>query len=167
MNIDDLREWLDYHYWARDRVLAAAESLTPEQFTRDLGNSFKSVRDTLVHIYGAEVVWCARWQGHSPAALMPADAFVDVDALRRPWRDLEASMRGVLERFAAIGPETAVEYRDLKGVAWKQPFRQMFQHVVNHASYHRGQVTTLIRQLGAPPPSSMDLIAFYRERGTR
>jgi uncharacterized damage-inducible protein DinB len=42
---------------------------------------------------------------------------------------------------------------------------QMLQHVVNHSTYHRGQVTTMIRQLGAAPPQAMDLIAFYRERG--
>jgi uncharacterized damage-inducible protein DinB len=40
----------------------------------------------------------------------------------------------------------------------------MLQHVVNHGSYHRGQVTTMLRQLNVPPPKSMDLIAFYRER---
>jgi uncharacterized damage-inducible protein DinB len=40
----------------------------------------------------------------------------------------------------------------------------MLQHVVNHASYHRGQVTAMIRQLKANPPKSMDLIAFHRER---
>jgi len=42
--------------------------------------------------------------------------------------------------------------------------RQIVQHVVNHASYYRGQVTTMLRQLGANPPKAMDLIAFYRER---
>jgi uncharacterized damage-inducible protein DinB len=41
----------------------------------------------------------------------------------------------------------------------------MVQHMVNHASYHRGQVTTMLRQLGAAPPQSMDLITFYRDRG--
>jgi uncharacterized damage-inducible protein DinB len=40
----------------------------------------------------------------------------------------------------------------------------MLQHVVNHGSYHRGQVTTMLRQLGAKPPQSMDMIMFYRER---
>ena len=45
------------------------------------------------------------------------------------------------------------------------PFWQMAQHVVNHASYHRGQVVTMLRQLGVPPPKSLDMIAFYRTRG--
>jgi len=43
----------------------------------------------------------------------------------------------------------------------------MLQHVVNHGSYHRGQVTTMLRQLGAAPPKYMDLIVFYREKQAR
>ena len=54
MTASDLRTLLEYHYWARDRVLDAAALLTPEQFTKDLGGSFKSVRDTLAHVYAAE-----------------------------------------------------------------------------------------------------------------
>jgi uncharacterized damage-inducible protein DinB len=43
----------------------------------------------------------------------------------------------------------------------------MVQHVVNHASYHRGQITTMLRQLGAPPAKPMDMIAYYRTHGLR
>ncbi|MQA31649.1 MAG: hypothetical protein GEU82_17740 [Luteitalea sp.] len=60
MDLDDLHMLLDYHYWARDRVLAAAASLTGEQFTRDLGTSVKSVRDTLAHIDSSEWAWYQR-----------------------------------------------------------------------------------------------------------
>ena len=52
MTLQDLRTLLDFHYWARDRILAAVRGLTAEQFTRDMGSSFPSVRDTLVHLYG-------------------------------------------------------------------------------------------------------------------
>ena len=72
MTPSDLRTLLDYHYWARDRVLDAAALLTPEQFTKDLGSSFTSVRDTLAHTYSAEWAWYSRWQGHSPAGLASA-----------------------------------------------------------------------------------------------
>ncbi len=43
LTIDDLRALVDYHCWARARVLDALERLTPEQYTRDLGSSFKSI----------------------------------------------------------------------------------------------------------------------------
>ena len=57
-----------------------------------------------------------------------------------------------------------IEFKLLTGQAAASPFWQMLQHIVNHASYHRGQVTTKLRQLGAQPAKSMDMIAFYRTR---
>jgi uncharacterized damage-inducible protein DinB len=57
-------------------------------------------------------------------------------------------------------------YTLLSGVSSASPFWQMLQHVVNHASYHRGQVTTMLRQLGMAPAKSCDLITFYRERSS-
>jgi uncharacterized damage-inducible protein DinB len=55
----------------------------------------------------------------------------------------------------------------LDGRPGATPFWQMLQHVVNHASYHRGQVTTMLRQMGVAPGRSMDMIAFYREQAPR
>jgi uncharacterized damage-inducible protein DinB len=164
VTVEDLRLLLDYHYWARDRVLEAADRLTPEQLNRDLGNSFRSVRETLAHIYAAEWAWHSRWQGQSPTALLAADLFPDVAALRHLWIEHEAKMRAFLDALGEDGIARVFEYKLLNGQPGKSVFWQMLQHVVNHASYHRGQVTTMLRQLGAPPPKSMDMIAFYRER---
>src|SRR5437879_1727418 len=58
---DEIKALLDYHYWARDRMLAALDALTSEQFTQPIESSFKSIRDTAVHIMGAEAVWYSRW----------------------------------------------------------------------------------------------------------
>ena len=165
MNIQELQTLLDYHYWARDRVLAAADALTAEQLNRELVSSFKSIRETLVHIYAAEWAWCARWNGQGPTALLAADAFPDVATLRAKWADLEADVRAVLERMGRQGLDTVMEYKMLSGEPRSSVFWHMLQHVVNHASYHRGQVTTLLRQVGAKPPQAMDLIAFYRIKG--
>ena len=78
MNLADLNTLVEYHYWARDRLLAALDPLTSEQFTRDLGSSFRSIRDTVAHLHAAEWAWHARWIGQSPTALLPADRFPDV-----------------------------------------------------------------------------------------
>jgi len=164
MNLEELRTLVDYHYWARDRALDAAAALASEQFTRDVGNSFRSIRDTLAHLYAAEWAWCSRWNGQSPTALVPADTFPDVSTLRSRWSELEADVRAVLERMGAQGLDAVIEYKMINGDARASVFWQMVQHVVNHASYHRGQVTTMMRQLGAQPPQSMDLITFYRTR---
>ena len=63
MNLSELETLAEFHYWATRLVLDAVEPLTPEQFTRDLGNSFPSVRDTVAHLYGADLIWWSRWEG--------------------------------------------------------------------------------------------------------
>jgi uncharacterized damage-inducible protein DinB len=161
---DDLQQLFDFHYWARDRLLDAVEPLTPEQFTRDLGSSFRSVRDTLAHIYAAEWAWHSRWEGHSPKELLPADMFPDLAAIRQAWSGLEGKVRGFLTALDDSGVHRIIEYRLLNGTPGASPIWQMAQHVVNHASYHRGQVVTMLRQMGAAPPKGLDMIAFYRTR---
>ncbi len=75
MTQQELRVLVDYHYWARDRMLAAVEPLSLDEFTRDLGSSFRSVRDTLSHLHGAEWIWLSRFQGTSPDSLLPHERF--------------------------------------------------------------------------------------------
>lgn len=164
MTLQDLRTMLDYHYWARDRLLDALQSVAPEQLTRDLGSSFKSIHETIVHTYSAEWAWYSRWQGTSPTALLPADQFPDLASVRAAWTELETKLRAFVDGLGEHGIERVFEYKLLSGQAGATPFWQMLQHVVNHASYHRGQVTTMLRQLGAAPAKPMDMIAFYRTR---
>jgi uncharacterized damage-inducible protein DinB len=164
MAYDDLCLLVDYNYWARDRLLEAVAELTPEQFTEPLGNSFSSIRDTVAHICDAESIWLKRWRGEQPQGFQSPDRVADLAAAREEWAGLEREMRETLATLGPEGVERQIEYKDFRGAARSDVFWQRLQHVVNHGSYHRGQVTTMLRQLGATPPRSMDLIAFYREQ---
>lgn len=164
MDLQDLRTLLDYHYWARDRVLDAAGALAPDQFVRETGSSFKSVRDTLAHLVSAEWGWLMRWQGRSPSSPLRADTFPDLAAIRAKWAELERDVRGFVESLDEQSVGRVFKYQGFSGQPGASAFWQMVQHLVNHGSYHRGQVTTMLRQLGAPPAKSMDLVQFYRER---
>jgi uncharacterized damage-inducible protein DinB len=164
VTVDDLRVLLDYHYWARDRLLDATEALTGDELTRDLGSSFRSIRDTLAHLHGAEWIWLSRWQGSSPTTMLPLDRFTDVAAVRAGWSQLEAQVRAYAGSLTDAAVEEWMDYRLLNGTPGRSKLWHMIQHMVNHATYHRGQVTTMLRQLGAAPPKSLDLITFYRER---
>ena len=161
MTHEELTVLLDYHYWARDRLLDAVDRLGAEEFHRDLGNSFGSIRDTLVHLVSAEWIWCSRWEGRGPSVHLDAEDFDTAQDIRVRWSEEERRVREFVARLGAGGVDRVIEYahggRSMRGVFW-----QMLQHVVNHASYHRGQVTTMLRQLGAKPPPSQDLITFYR-----
>ena len=164
MTYGDISLLIDYNYWARDRLLAAVAALTPEQFTRPLGNSFSSIRDTIAHICDAESIWLRRWRGEQPQGFQKPDRIADLAAAREEWASLEREMRERVETLGPKGVERIFEYKDFRGAAQSDVFWQMLQHVVNHGSYHRGQVTTMLRQLGAEPARYMDMIVYYREK---
>ena len=165
MTRTELQHLVGYHYWARDRMLAALDALPPETYVRPLGNSFASIRDTAVHIYSAEWIWLERWHGTSPSVALRTEDFPDVAALRGAWTALETKMREYVAGLDGDRVNERVAYRNLAGVAAESSRWTMLQHVVNHASYHRGQVTTMIRQVGETAPAPQDLIAYYREQG--
>lgn len=162
MNHEALSALLDYHYWARDRMLEALARLSSEAYARHLGGSVGSIRDTAVHMYRTEWLWHARWRGISPSEQVPASPFPDVPSLEHAWLELEGRVRSSIRETDDDGLQRVLDYRRLNGEAVRSVFWHMVHHVVNDATYHRGQVTTLLRQVGAAPPESTDLISFYR-----
>jgi uncharacterized damage-inducible protein DinB len=59
--------------------------------------------------------------------------------------------------------QAPLQFNDMAGNAYSEPLVQLLQHLVNHGTYHRGQVTTLLRQAGAET-LSLDMLFFFRER---
>ena len=167
MTPEYIRVLLDYNYWARDRALASAGQLSSEQLSRNLGSSFGSVLDTLVHMYFAEWIWYRRWQGESPSARPDTSQLVSVAVLREAWTPLEQQIRSCIEGLGAEGLGRMLEYTSMNGQVSTSTFWQMIVHVVNHGTYHRGQVATMLRQLGATPAQSTDMIVFFREPSVR
>jgi uncharacterized damage-inducible protein DinB len=163
MDVEDFRTLYDYNSWANRRTLEACAPLTPEEFTRDLRSSFGSVRDTLAHNYGAQWIWLERWNGRIPTRFPSPSDFPDFESVRNGLHELD---RKLVDYVASLTPDDVprvVHYKTTGGTTQAEPLWQMLQHLANHSTYHRGQITTLLRQLGARAVST-DLIAFYRER---
>jgi uncharacterized damage-inducible protein DinB len=160
---EEVRLLYEFDAWANRRVMDAAATLTAEQLSRDLGSSFRSVRETLVHIMGAQWIWLERWQGRNPTTLMDAKDFPTMESVRARWAEIERELLGYVRALNADDIAAVREYKTLKSGVYRNPLWQALQHLINHGSYHRGQVTTMLRQLGAAPVAT-DLILFYRER---
>jgi uncharacterized damage-inducible protein DinB len=165
MSPQEMRQLFEYNAWANRRSLAAAEKLTPEQFLKPMASSFSSVRDTLAHIYGVEWVWLQRFRGVSPSSIPAADQFTDVASLRDSWLQFEPTLLEFVYALSEAELDRIMEYRTMKYGEYRNPLWQSMLHLINHGSYHRGQVTTLLRQHGVQPVLT-DLIHYYRERST-
>jgi uncharacterized damage-inducible protein DinB len=164
VNLDDIRTLFSYNRWATHRLLEASQPLSPAALTRDLGTSHRSVRGTLVHTLWSEWIWLQRWRGTSPRQVFAEDDFPDVAAIEARWAEVERDRQDLLAHLAEDRLLAPIAYENLQGQRWEYALGLMMQHVVNHSSYHRGQVVTLLRQLGQTPPAT-DFLVFFDEGG--
>jgi uncharacterized damage-inducible protein DinB len=163
MELQEIRQLYDYNQWANHRVLSASGALDAEALLRPMGNSFSSLRDTLAHIIGAEWIWLERWLGRFPKALLDADSFPSLRSLEDRWERVESDQDQFIQALSRERLDEDLAYINRVGERFSYPLWQQMVHVVNHSSYHRGQVTTLMRQLGAKVVST-DFLAYYDEK---
>ena len=145
----DFTKLFAYTWWANAKLLETVALLTPEEFARPVGGSFGSVQGTLAHVYGADWVWLERWHGGSPRALPAAEAVPDVQSAEEEAGSRSRLRRRVFSR--RLTPERLQEtltYVNFAGETCSYPMHAALLHLTNHATYHRGQVVTLLRQLG-------------------
>lgn len=158
----EIQDLYAYDRWANRRILGAALALPPEALDRDLGSSFPSVRATLAHVLASDWIWLERWLGRSPSGV-PAEWDLSTGAaIEARWREVEGAVQSFVESLSGADLDRIVDYRTLAGTPFSQPLGHLLRHVVNHSTYHRGQLVTMLRQLGATPPAT-DLVVFYRE----
>lgn len=162
IEVEAIREIYGYNRWANAKVFEAVAPLAADQFVENLGGSFPSIRDTLTHIVSAEWIWLERWRGRSPRALFAPADFPRSEILETRWREIEADQRAFLETLTSERLAATVSYVNLQGQTWRYALWREMVHVVNHSSYHRGQVTNMLRRLGARPVPT-DFLVFHDE----
>lgn len=158
MTLSELRRFFTYNEWANARILGAAEGLSREALTKDLASSFPSIRDTLSHIVAVEWVWLRRWKGESPSVAPDWAAAPDVQTLKARLRDVEAERAGFLDGLRDADLQRRVAYVNFKDEHWEYALGDLLLHLVNHSTYHRGQVATMLRQVGAGAPATDFLV---------
>lgn len=149
MTVEQLSLLVAYNRWANTRLLEAAESLSVPELERDLRASFDSLQGTLIHILWGEQGWLHLWrEGTFLPDPVPGE-YPDLASLKNVWSQhqeayaayLHGLTQAQLDAPRAVGPNTYA-------------LGELIQHILNHSTYHRGQVTLLLRQLGHEPPST-------------
>jgi uncharacterized damage-inducible protein DinB len=154
---------LEFTKWADDTTFAALSQASPDQVSQDRGSSFKSLLDTLNHVYLAEVVWLKRVQGQTETKLADLESPTDLGALGQAWPAVHKAWIDWSQSLSGEDWSKPLILRNSQGAEFMLPHWQLVLHLVNHGSYHRGQVATMLRQAGIKPPGT-DLITFYRTR---
>jgi uncharacterized damage-inducible protein DinB len=159
MTVQEIRMLFAYNSWATSRVFDVLGPLSDELIRHDLRTGHESVFGTLTHLVESERVWLARWLGKP--AQRNETAAPTLDALKSAWEKVAAETARFVGKLTEEKMSADLQYANSKGEKFAQPLVQSLQHVVNHSTYHRGQVASMMRQVGAEPTNT-DLITFYR-----
>lgn len=162
MTLQELKLLHAFNSWASHRIFNACETMAPGEYHRDLATSHKSIHGTLVHMVGAEKIWLSRWAGTPDATFLSEAEAPDVATLRNLWEKIGFETAKFLGTMSDKKSFATFSFRNAKGELLTQTYGQAFQHVVDHSTYHRGQVVAMMRQVGTTPPST-GMITFYRE----
>ena len=142
-----------YNAWMNDKLYACAAALSDEERKRDMGAFFGSIHGTLNHLYIVDEAWLQRFAAEPVSMTSPREArYADFDQLRQARRELDAR---IVAWAAQISDEsTAAPFR-FQSVAYQRelvcPGWAVVVQMFNHQTHHRGQVTTLLKQLGQDP----------------
>jgi len=160
----DFHFLLSYNDWANRRVLDTVASLTGEEWSRDLGSSFSSVQSTTAHLIGVEWIWLERWQGNNRSSSPEWMNNPTPEQLRTVWEEVATRRLQVLNNDNF---QRNVSYRLFNGSEGTHTLGSLVLHVVNHSTYHRGQLATMLRQLGKQPPLTDLLVYLQQSNKTR
>ena len=166
MNLPDIKRLFSYTEWANDLALDAASKWPDESLRRDTGISHKSIFGTLVHMAGAEWIWLERWHGRSPAkaeawSRWSIETCGDLGHLKDLWTELVDQRTRYISELDEPKLAADLPFKLLSGDPSSMCLCDQMQHVVNHATMHRGQIVGMIRQLGVEPPAT-DLLFYLR-----
>jgi uncharacterized damage-inducible protein DinB len=149
VTVEQLRSLVAYNRWANTRFLQAAAALSAEELERDLGASFGSLQGTLIHILWGERGWLRFWQNGSFVPRPTPGEYPDFASLCSAWTHHEDAYTAYLHALTQAELDAP---RNLDADTYA--LGELVQHILNHSTYHRGQVTLLLRQLGHEPPST-------------
>lgn len=160
---DDLFALQDYNLWANRLVLQSLAPLSHEDYVRETGGGWPSIRATLVHLAGATRAWAERFDGRD-ATLLPT--VEEVPTLADAARMLDEADARISAFLATLTPErlaAPLTWKNLKGEEKAAPLWTVLRHTANHATYHRGQIAAALRRLGGRPLAT-DLVRWAIER---
>ncbi len=144
-----LRRYAAYTIWANQKLFDCIRDLPEEQLDREIISSFSSIRKTMLHMWDAEAIW---WQ-----RLKLEERVLRSVRQSQIWRDwVDAATEAQLQHVFA--------YQNTKKEQFKQPVFEMLVHIANHGTYHRGQLVTMLRQLGVEKIPQTDIIVFFRKK---
>ncbi|KSU60585.1 hypothetical protein AS034_17300 [[Bacillus] enclensis] len=149
-----------YHVWATRKLLGHLKTLPRDVFREEIQSVFPSVERTFFHLYEVDALWFSRLKGEPS----PVDKkmFETLEECEMDFSDLHSE---ILDWLDDMGDGTvSISYQTSKGETFQNTREEILKHLINHGTYHRGNISAMLRQLGEKGVST-DYIYYLREKG--
>ena len=156
--------YTQYNYWANELLLSVIEKeMNDEMLNKEIISSFPSLRKTVYHIWDAEFIWLKRLKGESLDD-WPSKFFGGTFSEAKEKILLNDQLFiDFVERLNDEKLSESFTYKNIEGKTFSNPIWESVHHCMNHSTYHRGQIVTMLRQLGITNIPSTDFISFCRK----
>lgn len=154
-------ELAEFSNWADNRVINWLTQITDEQWNKTAISSFRSIRDTAIHIVSAKKIWLDFWTNAPNPVYLSLEFTGTRLELINIWKTISAELRSFIENYPIENYTNEISVKKPNGQLSTMEFRKTFPHMVNHSTYHRGQLVTLLRQSGFSNLSNTDLFTYY------
>jgi uncharacterized damage-inducible protein DinB len=157
-------ELAEYNIWANNLIHSWCEALTDEQWSMPIENSFKGINNTALHILAAEFIWHERLTHVEKTTWLAYTIEPQKEDVLARWKQASANLLHFVQNITEEDLFTPLMFKRINGEEQSLLLYQVFSHVFNHSTYHRGQLITMMRQAGFTGVSSTDLLTFYRNK---
>ena len=160
---DDFASLYAYNRWSDRLILDACRKLTAEQYGSEPVPGWTSVRSSIVHIAIVTEGWLRGVAGETAFQNVPTEE--QLPTVDDAERMLESAYRNFESILPSLTPETLSTPRTFSGRSrtFVLPPWAVLRHIVNHSTYHRGQVAAKLKRMGVEPPMT-DFIKWVMEQ---
>lgn len=157
----------DYHVWANKKVFERLEELPEEVLHQELGNVFPTIYQGLVHIYQVDTVWLSGMMGNSYEQIIALLGTIEAKTAGKSLQQILSAYWEKAEEYrvflnSVIDLQAEKQFPHPTFGVLNASIYELIQHIANHGTYHRGNISSMLRQLGHAGASS-DLVFYLYE----
>jgi uncharacterized damage-inducible protein DinB len=154
-------ELAEFSNWADSRAIDWLSGVSDVQWNQVLVSSFGSIRETALHLVSAKKIWIDIWTNAPNPTYLSSTFKGSRNELLDIWKELSEDLRLFIENYPLENYLQMITVKKPSGELNTMEFRKTFPHMINHSTYHRGQLVTLLRQAGFSKVSNTDLFTYY------
>ena len=159
-----LLSYTAYNSWANGKFVEVLLGLDESLYFKPVPSSFPNLFETVEHIWQAELAWLQRIK-QVPPAKKPEFPNKDMKALLETWVLQNKQWEEFIEQTTEEQLQEMIAYKSWQDIPFSTPLWQIVHHIFNHGTFHRGQLVTMLRNLGVTTLPQTDYIAYTRLEG--